>query len=103
MKRPACRWTGSMFSWAIPACRRGRCRVGRGLLQLATATAGSPHLNLDPAKLELTSGWVHGANQPYKSGIPFEEVVRLARLSGIMGEGRTTPTFEDPKAKDLSL
>jgi xanthine dehydrogenase YagR molybdenum-binding subunit len=100
---------GSMSggSWAtatsLPALSAAATNAKRTLLQLATATAGSPHLNLDPAKLELTSGWVHGSTQPYKSGIPFEEVVRLARLSGITGEGKTTPTFEDAKAKDLSL
>jgi xanthine dehydrogenase YagR molybdenum-binding subunit len=94
-------------SWAtatsLPALSAAATNARRTLFQLATATPGSPHLNLDPAKLELTSGWVHGASQPYKSGIPFEEVVRLARLSGITGEGKTIPTFEDPKAKDFSL
>jgi xanthine dehydrogenase YagR molybdenum-binding subunit len=94
-------------SWAtassIPAVLGAVANAKRTLLQMAATTEGSPHLNSDPAKLQLTSGWVHGADKSFKSGIPFEEVVKLARLSGITGEGKTVPTFEDPKAKDLSL
>jgi len=94
-------------SWAtassLPSISAAATNAKKTLLQLAATTAGSPHANLEPAKLELTSGWVHAADKPYESGIPFEEVVKLARLSGITGEGKTIPTFEDPKAKDLSL
>lgn len=100
---------GSMSggSWAtatsLPALAAAANNAKKTLLQLASSTEGSPHLNVEAAKLELTSGYVHHASQPYSSGIPFEEIVNLAKLSGITGEGRTTPTFEDPKAKDLSL
>ncbi|HEX4322672.1 MAG TPA: xanthine dehydrogenase family protein molybdopterin-binding subunit [Acidobacteriaceae bacterium] len=100
---------GSMSggSWAtatsLPALAAAANNAKKTLLQLASSTEGSPHLNVETAKLELTSGYVHHVSQPYSSGIPFEEIVNLAKLSGITGEGRTTPTFEDPKAKDLSL
>jgi xanthine dehydrogenase YagR molybdenum-binding subunit len=94
-------------SWAtassLPSISAAATNAKKTLLQLATTTAGSPHANLEPAKLDLTSGWVHAADKPYHSGIPFEEIVKLARLSGITGEGKTIPTFDDPKAKDLSL
>jgi xanthine dehydrogenase YagR molybdenum-binding subunit len=94
-------------SWAtascLPALAAAANNAKKTLLQLASSTEGSPHHNVEAAKLELTSGYVHHANQPYSSGIPFEKIVNLAKLSGITGEGRTTPTFEDPKAKDLSL
>ncbi|WP_263352350.1 xanthine dehydrogenase family protein molybdopterin-binding subunit [Acidicapsa acidisoli] len=94
-------------SWAtassLPSISAAATNAKKTLLQLAASTAGSPHENVEPAKLELTSGWVHAADKPYHTGIPFEEVVKLARLSGITGEGKTIPTFEDPKAKDLSL
>jgi xanthine dehydrogenase YagR molybdenum-binding subunit len=94
-------------SWAtassLPSISTAATNAKKTLLQLAASTAGSPHENVEPAKLELTSGWVHAADKPYHTGIPFEEVVKLARLSGITGEGKTIPTFEDPKAKDLSL
>lgn len=94
-------------SWAtassLPSISAAATNAKKTLLQLAATTEGSPHANLEPAKLELTSGWVHAADKPFNSGIPFEEVVKLARLSGVTGEGKTIPTFDDPKVKDLSL
>ena len=94
-------------SWAtassIPAIAGAAESAKKTLLQLASSTDGSPHQHADPAKLELTSGLIHAAGKPASSGVAFEEIVTLARLSGITGEGKTIATFEDPKAKDLSL
>jgi len=94
-------------SWAtassIPSIVNAVGSAKKTLLQLAATTPGSPHLKADPAKLELTSGRVHGADKHPDSGVSFEEIVNLAKLSGIIGEGKTLATFEDPKAKDMSL
>ena len=94
-------------SWAtasaIPALAMAANNAKRTLLQLAVSTEGSPHHDHDAAKLELTSGYVHASDKPYHDGVPFEEIIQLAKVSGVTGEGRTTPTFEDPKAKDFSL
>ena len=94
-------------SWAtassIPAIAGAAADAKKTLLHLASSTTGSPLLNIDAAKLQLTSGRVHEAGKEPETGVSFEEVVRLARLSSITGEGKTTATFEDPKAKDLSL
>jgi xanthine dehydrogenase YagR molybdenum-binding subunit len=73
------------------------------LLQVATTTAGSPYMDADAAKLDLTEGRIHKVGESASAGTPFEDIVKLARLSGIIGEGKTVPTFEDPKAKDFSL
>jgi xanthine dehydrogenase YagR molybdenum-binding subunit len=94
-------------SWAtassIPAIAMAAGNATRTLMQIAASTPGSPHLNADPAKLVLTSGRVHRADQSASAGTPFEEIVNAARLSGITAEGKTVATFEDPKAKDFSL
>lgn len=94
-------------SWAtascIPSLVMACDNAKRTLIRLAVETEGSPHYNHDAAKLELTSGYVHPSGQPYSDGIPFEEIIRIARVSGVTGEGRTVSTFEDPKAKDFSL
>ncbi len=37
------------------------------------------------------------------NGLPFEEVLRMANLSGITPAGKTFPSLEDPKAKEYSL
>jgi xanthine dehydrogenase YagR molybdenum-binding subunit len=94
-------------SWAtassIPAIAEAAGNAKKTLLQVAATTPGSPFMDADPAKLELTEGLVHKTGQPPSSGIPFEEVIRLGKLSGISAEGKTIATFEDPKAKDFSL
>ena len=94
-------------SWAtassIPAIVGAAENATKTLLQLASTTEGSPHMDVEPAKLTLTSGRIHRVDLPAASGIVFEEVVDLAKLSSIVGEGKTIATGEDPKAKDLSL
>ena len=94
-------------SWAtassLPAIASAAVNAKKTLLQLAATTAGSPFMDADAAKLDLTEGIVHKIGEPPSGGIPFEEVISLGKLSGIIGEGKTVPTFEDPKAKDFSL
>jgi xanthine dehydrogenase YagR molybdenum-binding subunit len=37
------------------------------------------------------------------SGAPFADILRAARIGGLSAEGRSPGTFNDPKAKGLSL
>jgi xanthine dehydrogenase YagR molybdenum-binding subunit len=87
------------------------------LLNIAAMTPGSPFHGAKPDTLTIAAGRVlskeeqpkvvgaayHGNGQLTANGIPFEEVLRLANLSGITAMGRTFPSFEDPKAKAYSL
>ena len=36
-------------------------------------------------------------------GVPFEQIIGLANMSGVNASGRTFPSFEDPKARAYSL
>ncbi len=94
-------------SWAtasvLPAVSSAADSVVKTLLQVANSTAGSPFAGVDPAKLQLTAGRVHQAGEPAETGVPFEKLIAMARLSRISADGNTTAIFEDPKAKGLSL
>jgi xanthine dehydrogenase YagR molybdenum-binding subunit len=94
-------------SWAtassLPAIANAAMGAKKTLLQLAVSTPGSPFMDGDAAKLELTEARVHLADKTPSSGIPFEEIVKLGKLSGITAEGKTVSTGDDPKTKDLSL
>jgi xanthine dehydrogenase YagR molybdenum-binding subunit len=46
---------------------------------------------------------LHSGSQLTANGVPFEEVLKLANLSGITAMGKTIPSFDDPKAKAHSL
>ena len=100
---------GSMSggSWAtatsIPAIADAAVNAKKSLLQLAATTPGSPYMDADAGKLEMTAGRIHKLDQDPSAGIPFEQVIQLGKLSGVSGDGKTVPTFEDPKTKDLSL
>ena len=71
---------------------------------------------MKPETLSFSNGLIHPKEQPQvvgaalhsgsqltAEGVPFEEVLKLANLSGITATGKTAPSFEDPKAKAYSL
>ncbi len=109
---------GSMVTSAmLPAATDGVDRAVTRLLNIAAMTPGSPFHGAKPDTLTIAAGRVlskeeqpkvvgaayHGNGQLTANGIPFEEVLRLANLSGITAMGRTFPSFEDPKARAYSL
>jgi xanthine dehydrogenase YagR molybdenum-binding subunit len=114
---------GSMTTSAIlPAANNAVNSAIARLLNIATLTPNSPLFGAKPDTLTLSGGRIrtkeqeqagmHGvafnaddtpASRPPASGVPFEEVISLARLSGITATGRTFPSFEDPKAKAYSM
>jgi len=87
----------------IPAIATAAGNATKVLLQMAASTAGSPFMGVDTKKLALSEGRVHLADQPPASGVPFEQIVQLAKLSGITAEGKSASAFEDPAAQKLSM
>ena len=109
---------GSMVTSAIlPAATGAVNQAISRLLNIASLTPGSPFHGAKPDMLTVAEGRVvskqaqpqvvgaayhAGADLPV-NGLPFEEVLRLANLSGISATGKTFPSFEDPKAMKFSL
>jgi xanthine dehydrogenase YagR molybdenum-binding subunit len=108
---------GSMVTSAmLPAATSAVNQAVTRLLNIAAQTPGSPFHGAHPDSLEVADGRVvakqvrqelvgvayRGGNLT-ANGIPFEEILRLADLSGITANGRTFPSFEDPKAQKYSL
>jgi xanthine dehydrogenase YagR molybdenum-binding subunit len=73
------------------------------LLQIAASTKGTPLAGADAKTLRLTEGRVHRVGEPTTQGVPFEQVLTLARLNRVSADGRSGSAFEDPKAKGLSM
>lgn len=95
---------GSMVTSAVlPAATSAVEEAVSRLLHIATLTPGSPFHNAKADDLAISEGRVHKKDQPASSGVPFEEIIRTASLSGISATGRTTPSWEDPKASKYSL
>jgi xanthine dehydrogenase YagR molybdenum-binding subunit len=72
------------------------------MVALSTGTEGSPLKGAKPEELVFADGRIRRKDST--AGDPeFADILRLARLNGLSAEGKTVPTWEDPKAKDKSL
>ncbi|KAA6460971.1 xanthine dehydrogenase family protein molybdopterin-binding subunit [Acidobacteria bacterium AB60] len=95
---------GSMVTGSVlNAIADGANNAIKRLQQLAAATEGTP---LHGAKLEtvaFTEGRLHLKDQEASSGAHFADILGAAKLSRISAEGKTVPTWEDPKSKGFSL
>ena len=112
---------GSMATSAVlPATTMAVNQATTRLINIATMLPSSPFHGAHPDTLTLAEGRIQSKGGPRQAkvvgtayhpgggdltanGLPFEEVLRLANLSGITAVGRTFPSFEDPKAKEYSL
>lgn len=108
---------GSMVTSAIlPASMYATDQAVTRLLNIAALTPGSPFEGVHPDTLTVAAGRViskespkvvgaayHTGGNPEVDGLPFEEVLKLANLSGVSATGKNLPSFEDPKAKQYSL
>lgn len=109
---------GSMVTSAIlPAASSAADQAISRLVKVAAVTPGSPFEGAHPDTLTIAGGHVvpkqgqpqvvgaayHGEGDFTGKSLPFEEVLRMANLSSIVGSGKTFPSFEDPKAQKYSL
>ena len=91
--------TGSVLN-AIAAGADGAIQK---LQKLAAATNGSPFQNAKLENVSFSKGILHGKDERPAGGLHFAELLKMARLNGISAEGKTQPSWEDPKAKGVSL
>lgn len=112
---------GSMATSAVmPATTTAVKQAVSRLINIATMLPDSPFHGAHPDSLTVARGRImakQGQEQAHMvgvsypasggnlsaNGMPFEEVLRLANLSGITAVGKTFPSMEDPKAKQYSL
>ena len=95
---------GSMVTGSVlNAIADGANNAIKRLQQLAASTEGSP---LNGAKVEtvaFTGGRLHLKDQDATSGAHFADILGAAKLNRISADGKTIPTWEDPKSKGFSL
>jgi xanthine dehydrogenase YagR molybdenum-binding subunit len=95
---------GSMVTGSVlNAIAAGATNATNRLFQLASGTDGSPFKAAAADKLAFTDGRIHKKDQPAADGMHFADLLQMAKLSGISAEGKTLPSWEDPKAKGLSM
>lgn len=95
---------GSMVTGSVlNAIASGAEKAIKRLQQVATSTAGSPYHEAKEETISFTGGRLHRKDQPATDGTHFGDILQLAKLNGVSAEGKTQPSWEDPKAKGVSL
>src|SRR4051794_24874079 len=91
--------TGSVLN----AISSGAEEAIKRLQQVAAATVGSPYHQASLETIAFSGGRLHKKDQSATDGTHFADILQMARLKGLSAEGKTVPTWEDPKAKEVSL
>ncbi|MGC2614761.1 MAG: xanthine dehydrogenase family protein molybdopterin-binding subunit [Terracidiphilus sp.] len=70
---------------------------------LAINTEGSPLKGAKAEGVIFADGRIRKRDQSAGGDPEFADILHMARLNGLSAEGKTIPTWEDPKAKGVSL
>jgi xanthine dehydrogenase YagR molybdenum-binding subunit len=72
------------------------------VVSVASSTKGSPFQGKEPGSLTMTEGRVHAKDQPASSGVPFDQILRMANLASANGDGKSGGLGADPKSHEYS-
>jgi xanthine dehydrogenase YagR molybdenum-binding subunit len=95
---------GSMVTGSVlNAIASGTENAIKRLQQVAASTEGSPYHGVKLEDIAFTAGRLHRKDQDHAEGAHFADILSAAKLAGVSGDGKTIPTWEDPKSKGYSL
>jgi xanthine dehydrogenase YagR molybdenum-binding subunit len=89
-------------STVIPAISDAANAAVNVVLKVATGTKGSPFQDKDPGSIALTEGRVHAKTDPAVSGVPYQEILRMANLASANGDGKSGGLGADPRSHNYS-
>jgi len=73
----------------LPAITQATDNAVTALLKAASKVPGGPFAQADPTTLKLSQGRVHLQDQSPESGVPFQQILALQKLSGLDGRAKT--------------
>jgi xanthine dehydrogenase YagR molybdenum-binding subunit len=86
----------------IPSVMDAADAATKVLLTAAVSTSGSPFFGKDAATLAFTNARIHAKFQSPDSGVPFQQVLQLAKLAGADGEGKSGGYGSDTDGRNFS-
>jgi xanthine dehydrogenase YagR molybdenum-binding subunit len=86
----------------IPAVAEASLDAVKVLARTASTTKGSPLMGKDPATLTMTNGRIHGKGESPESGVPFQDLLKMADLASANGNAKTGGLGSDTKAGEYS-
>ncbi len=87
----------SATTTVIPAIVKATEKAMQAVLKAAVKTPGSPFEKADPKTLKISQGRIHAQDKPAESGVPFEQILKRAKLVGLDGKAKTSETDEQKK------
>ncbi|HEX9200548.1 MAG TPA: xanthine dehydrogenase family protein molybdopterin-binding subunit [Acidobacteriaceae bacterium] len=87
----------------VPGAADGADAAVKALIAIATQTNSSPFHEQDPATLTVSKGRIHVMSKPAESGIPFQEVLKLAKVDSATGKGKAGGLGSDSDARNYSM
>ena len=95
---------GSMVTGSVlNAIASGTDAAVKRLQQVAASTEGSPYHGVEVENISFTGGRLHRKDQDHAEGAHFADILSAAKLARVSGDGKTIPTWEDPKSKGYAL
>jgi xanthine dehydrogenase YagR molybdenum-binding subunit len=86
----------------LPALSDAISTAVKILANTASKTSGTPLAGKDPATLILSHGRLHEKGADPATGVPFQDVLRLAKVAAASGDGKSGGLGSDTKAGDYS-
>ena len=86
----------------VPAVAQAAEAAIASVLAIAAKTDGSPFKGQDPKALAMSAGRVHAKSATPASGVPFQDLLRMAKVGYAHGDGQTGALGSDTKAHDYS-
>jgi xanthine dehydrogenase YagR molybdenum-binding subunit len=86
----------------IPAISDAANAAVKVVLTVASSTKGSPFQGKELDSIALTEGRVHAKTDPAASGVPYQEILRMANLASANGDGKSGGLGADPRSHNYS-
>src|SRR5690606_24826412 len=95
--------SGSMATGSlVPAASDAARNAIKKLLGAVRECIEPPFPGVDPKTLAFSQGRVHPPGQTASDGVPFEQILKGARLSQVSGEGKSGSSDKDKNAQQTS-
>jgi xanthine dehydrogenase YagR molybdenum-binding subunit len=86
----------------LPAIAEATDNAMKVAITTAITAADSPFHGNTPESLAFSEGKVHIKTQAAPTGVPYEQLLRAAKVQAANGEGNSIALGQDPKAKGFS-
>jgi xanthine dehydrogenase YagR molybdenum-binding subunit len=86
----------------VPAIVAAAEDAMNSVIAIAVKTNGSPFFQKDNETLMMSAGRVHAKGETAESGVPYQDILKMAKVGYASGDGKTGGLGSDTKAHDYS-